>query len=144
MRGAIWCLKHAKWRLNLLAVSCSDVALDGNLTLTENLADHGGLKMALSAYSTWRSTNQDSRLPALPFTDLQLFFLGGSRPKTSTFFNFYKITLYLTDSDLSSYVFFLDKGYALPWCSTDTDFHTKTTMMKDEHSPGRYSNYLTI
>jgi hypothetical protein len=50
----------------------------------------------------------------------------------------------LTDIDLSIYVFLLDKGYALPWCSTDTDFHTKTTMMKDEHSPGRYSNYLTI
>jgi hypothetical protein len=47
----------------------------------------------------------------------------------------------LTDIDFFSYVFLLDKGYALPWCSTDTDFHTKTTMMKDEHSPGRYSNY---
>jgi hypothetical protein len=81
--------KTRKWRLKS-AVSCSDVALDGNLTLTENLADHGGLKMALSAYSTWRSTNQDSRLPALPFTDLQLFFLGRSRPKTSTFFYFFK------------------------------------------------------
>jgi predicted metalloendopeptidase len=54
----------------------SDVALDGNLTLTENLADHGGLKMAHSAYATWKLTNQDSRLPALPYTDLQLFFLG--------------------------------------------------------------------
>jgi hypothetical protein len=90
MRGAIWCLKHAKWRLNLLAVSCSDVALDGNLTLTENLADHGGLKMALSAYSNWRSTNQDSRLPALPFTDLQLFFLGRSRPKSYSTFTYTK------------------------------------------------------
>ena len=60
------------------------MALDGNLTLTENLADHGGLKMAHSAYSTWRSTNQDSRLPALPYTDLQLFFLGRFTTTTTT------------------------------------------------------------
>ena len=28
--------------------------VDGNLTLGENLADHGELSMALEAYNTWR------------------------------------------------------------------------------------------
>ena len=50
--------------------------VDGNLTLGENMADHGGLSMALEAYTTWRRTNMDVRLPALPFDDMQLFFLG--------------------------------------------------------------------
>ena len=40
------------------------------------MADHGGLSMALEAYTTWRRTNMDVRLPALPFDDMQLFFLG--------------------------------------------------------------------
>lgn len=63
----------------------SDVFVDGNLTLTENLADHGGLKMALSAYKNWRSQNSDSRLPALSFTDEQLFFLGYALPWCSSY-----------------------------------------------------------
>jgi len=82
----------------------SDVSVDGNLTLTENLADHGGLKMAYSAYNSWRKHNQDSRLPALNFTDLQLFFLG----------------------------------YALPWCSSNSDVYVQSHLLKDEHSPSRF------
>ena len=50
--------------------------VDGNLTLGENLADHGGLSMALEAYLHWREHNSDVRLPAIPFDDMQLFFLG--------------------------------------------------------------------
>ena len=44
------------------------------------MADHGGLSMALEAYTTWRRTNRDVRLPALPFDDMQLFFLGYALP----------------------------------------------------------------
>ena len=54
----------------------AEAKVDGNLTLGENLADHGGLSMALEGYSAWRRENTDVRLPALPFDDLQLFFIG--------------------------------------------------------------------
>ena len=57
-----------------------DTAVDGNLTLGENLADHGGLSMALAAYSQWRKDHLDHRLPALPFDDMQLFFIGYALP----------------------------------------------------------------
>ena len=50
--------------------------VDGNMTLGENLADHGGLKMALEAYKQWKEEYRDHRLPALPYTDMQLFFIG--------------------------------------------------------------------
>ena len=53
-----------------------DSQVDGNTTLGENLADHGGLSMALEAYNQWRLKNKDHRLPALPFDDMQLFFIG--------------------------------------------------------------------
>ena len=57
-------------------IPLSDTQVDGNLTLGENLADHGGLSMALEAYNNWRKHNRDVRLPALPFDDMQLFFIG--------------------------------------------------------------------
>jgi len=36
--------------------------------------------MALEGYSAWRRENTDVRLPALPFDDLQLFFIGYALP----------------------------------------------------------------
>ena len=60
--------------------SIADSQVDGNSTLGENLADHGGLSMALEAYNQWRSKNKDHRLPALPFDDMQLFFIGYALP----------------------------------------------------------------
>jgi len=60
--------------------SIAEAKVDGNLTLGENLADHGGLRMALAAYSRWRSDHIDYRLPALPFDDMQLFFIGYALP----------------------------------------------------------------
>ena len=41
--------------------SIAEARVDGNLTLGENLADHGGLRMALAAYSRWRSNHIDYR-----------------------------------------------------------------------------------
>jgi len=60
--------------------SIADSQVDGNTTLGENLADHGGLSMALEAYNQWRMKNRDHRLPALPFDDMQLFFIGYALP----------------------------------------------------------------
>ena len=41
--------------------SIADSLVDGNLTLGENLADHGGLRMALAAYTQWRQDHVDYR-----------------------------------------------------------------------------------
>ena len=41
--------------------SIADSTVDGNLTLGENLADHGGLTMALAAYTQWRQDHVDHR-----------------------------------------------------------------------------------
>ena len=43
------------------------VNVDGNITMGENIADHGGLKIAEIAYENWLSQNngQDTLLPAL-------------------------------------------------------------------------------
>eukprot|EP00092_Neocalanus_flemingeri_P023165 GFUD01025119.1.p1 GENE.GFUD01025119.1~~GFUD01025119.1.p1 ORF type:complete len:953 (-),score=164.55 GFUD01025119.1:486-3344(-) len=60
--------------------SIAESQVDGNMTLGENLADHGGLSMALAAYNQWRLKNKDYRLPALPFDDMQLFFIGYALP----------------------------------------------------------------
>ena len=70
------CSIIGKRHKHYIVCNISGNQVDGNLTLGENLADHGGLNMALAAYKKWRENNTDSRLPALDFDDLQLFFLG--------------------------------------------------------------------
>ncbi|XP_046850631.1 membrane metallo-endopeptidase-like 1 [Xenia sp. Carnegie-2017] len=51
--------------------------LDGKMTLSENIADNGGLKYAYRAYMKWRETNgEEAKLPGLDFTNEQLFFIA--------------------------------------------------------------------
>ena len=63
--------------------SLDGVQVDGNVTLGENIADHGGLRIAEIAYENWLNQNNgfDASLPALDnFTPFQLFYLGYALP----------------------------------------------------------------
>ena len=55
-------------------VAVDDLKLNGKLTLGENIADLGGLKLAWNAYRTGRGRSAPPRAGA--FTDEQLFFIG--------------------------------------------------------------------
>ncbi|XP_028410306.1 endothelin-converting enzyme 2-like [Dendronephthya gigantea] len=51
--------------------------VNGTQTLSENIADNGGLKYAYRAYQKWRETHGDEdRLPALSLDNNQLFFVS--------------------------------------------------------------------
>ncbi|GFS77769.1 endothelin-converting enzyme homolog [Trichonephila clavipes] len=51
--------------------------LNGKITLGENLADNGGLKVAYQAYQKWVAENhKEPPLPGVPLTNNQLFFLA--------------------------------------------------------------------
>ena len=62
------------------------VPVDGNVTLGENIADQGGLRIAEIAYEKWLEGNSDAArsLPALEFTHRQLFYLGYALPWCAT------------------------------------------------------------
>ncbi|XP_028410305.1 endothelin-converting enzyme 2-like [Dendronephthya gigantea] len=58
-------------------VTISGFQVNGTKTLSENIADNGGLKYAYRAYQKWRRTHGDEdRLPALSLDNNQLFFVS--------------------------------------------------------------------
>ncbi|KAK3607412.1 hypothetical protein CHS0354_003048 [Potamilus streckersoni] len=75
------------------------VYLNGKTTLSENIADNGGLKMALAAYRAWRNQHgEDSlTLPGLQYTADQLFFLGSAQVWCTHITDAYIKTAVLTD-----------------------------------------------
>jgi endothelin-converting enzyme/putative endopeptidase len=50
--------------------------INGKLTLGENIADHGGIREAFTAYQGWVKKNGDEETGIEGITDEQLFFLG--------------------------------------------------------------------
>lgn len=56
------------------------VNLNGTVTVTEDVADNGGIKLAYRAYEKWvktlKDTQQQQRLIALKFTPQQLFWIS--------------------------------------------------------------------
>ena len=62
------------------------VSVDGNVTLGENIADQGGLRIAEIAYEKWLQGHAETAhsLPALEFTHRQLFYLGYALPWCAT------------------------------------------------------------
>ncbi|CAB4016623.1 Endothelin-converting enzyme 1, partial [Paramuricea clavata] len=51
--------------------------VNGNVTLSENIADNGGIKYAFRAYQKWRDRHgNEKKLPALSFNNDQLFFIS--------------------------------------------------------------------
>ena len=62
-------------------VNGTSANVDGNLTLGENIADQGGLRISENAYENWLRSNVDTSLPGLEkFSANKLFYLGYALP----------------------------------------------------------------
>lgn len=60
--------------------------VDGEQTLSENIADNGGIKQAFRAYQNWVTRNgKEPRLPGMNLTNEQIFFISFARSWCSVF-----------------------------------------------------------
>jgi len=61
----------------------NNITVDGSITITENVADNGGIAASLHAYNKWKSNNINSDniigLPGISFNDNQLFWYAHAR-----------------------------------------------------------------
>lgn len=75
--------------------------IDSSTTFNENLADIGGIRHSFRAYQTWEKTHyQEPRLPALPLSPHQLFFVSAAQPYCAVIPNLAKILLMELDEHL--------------------------------------------
>ncbi|RDD44024.1 Endothelin-converting enzyme 2 [Trichoplax sp. H2] len=73
--------------------------VNGNQTLGENIADNGGMGQAFRAYQTYVANNgPEPRLPGVPLTNEQLFFVSFARNWCGKDTFRYGLSLLLTDS----------------------------------------------
>ncbi|EDV26135.1 uncharacterized protein TRIADDRAFT_37639 [Trichoplax adhaerens] len=70
--------QHAKCMIDQYArYKIDNINLNGNLTITENIADNGGMKLAYNAYQKWKNDNeQEVQLPGLKYTPDQMLFIA--------------------------------------------------------------------
>lgn len=62
--------------------------VDGEQTLSENIADNGGIKQAFRAYKNWVPKNgEEPKLPGMNLTNEQIFFISFARSWCAVFSN---------------------------------------------------------
>ncbi|KAL9970110.1 hypothetical protein ACROYT_G022433 [Oculina patagonica] len=60
--------------------------IDGEQTLSENIADNGGIKQAFRAYQNWIAMHgEEARLPGMNLTNEQIFFISFARSWCSVY-----------------------------------------------------------
>ena len=108
--------------------------VNGELTVTENIADNGGLRQAYRSYKDWlayKGLEEEPKLIGMEdFTHDQLFFLGYANVRIAVkpdgVLNVLDQKLYLT-------YYFLQL-----WCQNERPEALQMLLMSDEHSPPRF------
>lgn len=87
---------------NFTVTGTNGKTLNGINTLGENIADNGGISESFQAYQSWlftkRAGKAEAKLPGLPFTPNQLFFVNVAQVLCENIRDEAKLQLILTDS----------------------------------------------